>query len=188
MEFLGDALLQASASILVFREHPDWDEGDMSRMRGLLVNTDALRDWAEDLGLALEVGPRSPRPPLKARKAMADALEALLAAVFLDAGAGAAGQGRVGELVERRYLERVRKATKGIWRHSDAKTTLQELAAGRGWPAPVYDTVGRSGKDHAPVFQVRAQVGGREALASAGTLKRAQAEAARLLLDALEGL
>ena len=87
LEFLGDSILYICASLMVFREHPDWEEGALSKLRGMMVCTEALADWALDMKLALETGPRSSRRPVPGggRKALADAVEAILAAVYLDA-------------------------------------------------------------------------------------------------------
>jgi len=73
----------------------------------------------------------------------------------------------------------------GIWETKDSKTTLQERGAVLALPPPTYELMERTGPDHAPSFKVRAALGDHEAIASAGTLKRAQAEAARLLLGIL---
>jgi ribonuclease-3 len=73
----------------------------------------------------------------------------------------------------------------GIWETRDSKTTLQERAAAMALPPPVYELLQRSGPDHAPSFTVQVRLGERTATATAGTLKRAQTEAARLLLEAL---
>ena len=194
LEFLGDSILNLCVSALVFREQPDWDEGALSKLRNLLVCTDALHAWAADLGIVLERGPRSARKGQAAgdpRKALADAVEALLAAVFLDvqeaggAVPGAASLGAVQAIVERRFLKDAQDAFLGVWETRDSKTTLQERAAALALPAPVYELVERTGPDHAPTFTVEARLGPRSARASASTLKRAQIAAARALLEAL---
>ncbi len=189
LEFLGDALLNAAAALLIHREHPDWDEGGMSKLRGMLVCTDSLRRWALDLGLELRAGPRSSRKAgahAAARRPLADAVEALLAAAYLDAAApGRDGFPLVVDLVSRRFGQEIREAFPGIWEEQDSKTTLQELAAARALPPPVYELLGRSGPDHLPDFRVRAEAGGKSACASSGTIQKAEAEAARALLKLL---
>ncbi len=184
LEFLGDALLNFCVARAIHRERPDWQEGPMSKLRGVLVCTEALHGWAVDLGLPglLGTGGRVPLGP----KPLADAMEAVLAAVFLDAeAAGADGTGRVQALVETRHLEAIRTADARLWTRRDAKTTLQETAVRLGWPAPAYTLVARSGPDHAPRFQVRVAAGDRTAEAEASTRKQAETDAARRLLDAL---
>lgn len=188
LEYLGDALLHAAMGLLIFRLKPEWKEGPMSKLRGMLVNVDSLRAWAEDLAVELVKGPRSPRKPtaMGAQKPISDAMEAVLAAVHEDAVA----QGRDGflavfELVAARFGDGVRKAQLGIWETQDPKTTLQERAAALGLPAPVYELVRQSGPDHQPVFHVRVTVGPQVAEASGQAVKRAQAEAAAALLPRL---
>jgi ribonuclease-3 len=191
LEFLGDSVLHLCVSVLVYREHPQWAEGALSKLRGLLVCTDALHQWAKDLGIELGRGPRSPRKPgaVDLRNPLADAVEALLAAVFLDVQAGGGDAfGAVQAIVERRFLQEVREAYVGIWEARDSKTTLQERAAALTLPPPVYELVGRTGPDHAPSFTVQVSLGERAATATAGTLKRAQTEAARALLLCLQCL
>jgi ribonuclease-3 len=189
LEFLGDSVLHLCASLLVYREHPQWAEGALSKLRGLLVCTDALHQWAQDLGITLRRGPRSPRKAgaVNLRNPLADSVEALLAGIFLDARAqGEDPLAVVMAIVERRCLEEIQRAYPGVWEARDTKTTLQERGAMLALPPPVYELVERSGPDHAPSFTVRVRLGEKEATASAGTLKRAQAEAARILLEALQ--
>ncbi|BDU78818.1 ribonuclease III family protein [Mesoterricola sediminis] len=186
LEFLGDAVLQLCVSRLVYREHPAWPEGALTKLRGLVVCADALHAWAEDLGLEVRMGPRSGRRTRGTRNELADAVEALLAAVHLDLEArGRSPLDGVMALVEARFLETIRRAYLGVWEVRDTKTTLQERAAVLSLGAPVYEEVSRQGPDHAPTFTVKVRVGPHEAVASAGSLKRAQMEAARLLLEAL---
>jgi ribonuclease-3 len=185
LEFLGDSVLHLGMSLLVYREHPQWAEGELSKLRGLLVCTDALHVWAKELGLVLERGPRSPRKAGagQVRNALADAVEAVLAAVFLDAREqGEDPLATVLEILERRFLKEIRQAYEGMWKTKDGKTALQEKAAILSLTPPVYELLEQSGPDHAPLFTVRVTLGGSEARATASTLKGAQAEAARALL------
>ena len=185
MEFLGDAILQLAVSELIFREKPDWDEGAMSKLRGMLVCTETLCGWSEAVGVELRTGPRSGKKAAGAppRKPRADAMEALIAAVYLDAGDQAAAV--VSRIVSTRFLDDIRKAGLGVWETRDSKTTLQERAAARSLPMPVYELRERSGPDHAPRFVVEVRVGELRATGQAGTLKGAQMVAARELLAAL---
>ena len=188
LEFLGDAILQCVVSDLIYREKPKWDEGAMSKLRGMLVCTETLCEWALALGLVLRAGPRSTKSPATAaRKPMADAVEALIAAVYLDArSAGDDPQRVVSALVEARFLPSITQAFIGIWQERDSKTTLQERMAALALPPPVYELTEKGGPDHAPVFTVRVKAGHLEATASSSTLKGAQAEAARAVLKALK--
>ena len=184
LEFLGDALLNFCVALAIHRERPDWEEGPMSKLRGVLVCTEALHGWALDLGLdrILTATGRAALGP----KPLADAVEALLAAVFLDVQAtGADGAARVQALVEARHLAAIRSADSGLWARRDAKTTLQETTARLGLPAPSYLLLGQSGPDHAPRFSVRVATGPHSAEAVGATRKKAETEAARTLLDLL---
>ena len=188
LEFLGDSVLHLCVSTLVYREHPEWAEGALSKLRGLLVCTDALHAWAKDLGIELGRGPRSPRKAgaVDLRNPLADAVEALLAAVFLDVQAqGGDALGVVQGIVERRFLREIQEAFMGIWESRDSKSTLQERAAALALPPPVYELLERAGPDHAPTFTVQVRLGDRSACAAASTLKRAQTAAARALLQSL---
>lgn len=187
LEFLGDALLNFAVAFLLHRERPDWQEGPMSKFRGVLVRTDSLHQWALDLGLDRALSAAHPRkaPPM-GPKPLADALEALLAALFLDAReAGRDGTAAVLAAVETRFLEPIRSAHPEAWAHLDPKTTLQETAARQGRPAPAYALVAQSGPGHAPRFTVQASVGDLRAEATGPSRKRAEGDAALRLLDLL---
>jgi ribonuclease-3 len=187
LEFLGDALLNFTVALLLHRERPDWQEGAMSKLRGVLVRTESLHAWALDLGLDRALRTAHPRkaPPM-GPKPLADALEALLAAIYLDAqSAGAEGTLRVRGLVEARFLEAIQKAQPESWTQMDPKTHLQETAARMGLPAPVYTQVDLAGPGHAPRFTMQVAVGSRTAQAEGTTRKRAEGDAAQRLLDQL---
>ncbi|HEY3271797.1 MAG TPA: ribonuclease III domain-containing protein [Geothrix sp.] len=187
LEFLGDALLNFSVALLLHRERPDWQEGPMSKFRGVLVRTDSLYQWALDLGLDRALSAVHPRkaPPM-GPKPLADALEALLAAVYLDAQAsGRDGNAATMALISARFLEPIRAADPETWSRLDPKTTLQETVARLGLPAPAYIQVAQSGPGHAPLFTMRAVVGDLSAEARGSSRKRAESDAARRLLDLL---
>lgn len=187
LEFLGDALLNFTIAFLLHRERPDWQEGPMSKLRGVLVRTESLHAWALDLGLDQALKAVHPRkaPPM-GPKPLADAMEALLASIYLDAlSAGADGILRVRELVEARFLSAIREARPESWTRTDPKTHLQEMAARRGLPAPVYTQLELAGPGHAPRFTMQVSVGSLSAQAEGPTRKRAEGDAARRLLDQL---
>lgn len=187
LEFLGDALLNFAVARLLHRERADWQEGPMSKLRGVLVRTESLQHWALDLGLDQALRAVHPRkaPPMGA-KPLADALEALLAALFLDVQAsGGPGTEAVQAVVEARFLEAVRTAHPEGWARFDPKTALQEAAARLGLPAPAYALVAQSGPGHAPRFTVRVTVGEAQAEATGPTRKGAEGEAASRLQDLL---
>jgi len=187
LEFLGDALLNFTVALLLHRERPDWQEGPMSKLRGVLVRTESLHAWALDLGLDRALQAAHPRkaPPM-GPKPLADALEALLAGIFLDAqAAGKDGTTLVRQLVEQRFLEPIRQAQPESWTRTDPKTHLQETAARLGLPAPVYTQLEQSGPGHAPRFTVQVSVGAMAARAEGSTRKGAEGQAARQLLGML---
>ncbi len=189
LEFLGDALLNFTVALLLHRERLDWQEGSMSKLRGMLVRTESLFAWANDLGLDAALKAAHPRkaPPMGS-KPLADALEAVLAAIFLDAqAAGSDGAAAVLALVASRFLEPIRQASPEGWTRLDPKTHLQETAARLGLPAPVYTHMDQTGPGHAPRFTMRVSVGTQSAEAEGSTRKRAEGDAAQRLLDLLKG-
>ncbi|MCL1894718.1 MAG: putative dsRNA-binding protein [Holophagaceae bacterium] len=187
LEFFGDSVLQLCSTRLVYNSHHSWQEGSLSKLRGKVVSTDSLHVWALDMEIALEHGPRSLKNKRGCSpKELADAVEALLAAVVLDAEAnGDDGIACAFAIVEGRFGEIVRKASKKDWEKDDPKTALQEKTASLGLSAPKYDLIEKTGPDHAPSFKCRVCVGELEVEASGSTLKRAQVEAARVLLGLL---
>ena len=119
-------------------------------------------------------------------KPLADALEALLAALYLDAeAAGEDASALIRTLVEGRFLAPVRQANLESWTRLDPKTHLQETAARLGLPQPAYALTDRTGPGHAPRFTLEVSVGTYTASAEGPTRKGAEAEAARRLLDQL---
>lgn len=187
LEFLGDALLNFTVALLLHRERPDWQEGSMSKLRGLLVQTDSLHEWALELGLDRAFQATHPqKAPAMGPKPLADALEALLAAVFLDAQAvGLDATASVRALVESRFLPAIQQTRPESLTARDPKTFLQETAARLGLPAPVYNQVAQTGPGHAPHFTVQVSVGTHAAQAEGSTRKRAERDAARQLLGLL---
>jgi ribonuclease-3 len=155
MEFLGDSVLNLAVSSLLYRELQGFTEGDLSRVRSNLVRQQALHDIAQTLSLHqylfLGDGERK-SGGLRRPSILADALEALIGAVFLDGGYDAAAQ-----VVERFYqpiLNQVDPKTLG----KDAKTLLQEFLQGHGMPLPLYQVVATHGAAHNQVFEVECLV------------------------------
>jgi ribonuclease-3 len=153
LEFLGDALLNLFVAELVYESHPRATEGEMTRLRAALVNGGALAELAraEELGERLNLGPGELKSGGHRRDSiLADAFEALVAAIYLDAGWSACR-----DAIRRLFDARV--AT-GANTPKDAKTRLQELLQGRNLPLPAYELVGASGEDHARVFEVTCSI------------------------------
>ena len=156
LEFLGDSVLGLVITEELFRRHPDLPEGQLAKLRAAVVNSRALAQVARGLGvgrfLRLGRGEESSGGRDKS-SILADAVEALLGAVYLDQGA---------ESARRLILELFADLLEGSARLGaglDWKTSLQELAAGRSLGVPEYD-VSESGPDHAKTFRATALVGG----------------------------
>lgn len=183
LEFLGDSILNFGAALLIYRLRPDLNEGEMSKLRTLLINTEALSSWALDMQLKLA----TQGVPTTTERALADALEALFAAIYLDASQqGREGFSIIMSLLEQRYASLIHKATSTVWEASDAKTTLQERAAKLHLGSPIYRLVSKTGPDHAPLFLVQAVLGDWITEGTSNTLKKAEAVAARLLLEQMK--
>jgi ribonuclease-3 len=174
LEFLGDAVLGLVAADLLFarnREHP---EGELSRSKADLVSAVALAAWAEEiaLGETLRLGVGEERAGGRAKGSLlADVVEALFGAVYLDAGFDRAREVVGGYLAW--ALDRPVES-----RAADAKTGLQELAQARGWGRPTYEVVEEVGPDHDKLFTVEVRVRGEVAGCGAGRTKKAAEQAA----------
>jgi len=184
LEFLGDAVLNFAVAVLLFREYPDADEGDLSRYRSALVSGSSLAALAAGLGLGEQLrlgGGELKSGGFRRSSILADALEALFGAVYLDGGIAAASAvieslfaGRLGELPEARELK-------------DPKTRLQEHLQARGLRLPVYAVDEVSGEPHEPWFVASCEVAELElrARGEGSSRRRAEQEAAQRLLQQL---
>lgn len=155
LEFLGDAVLELAISTLLFTRMQQVPEGELSRVRALLVRQDSLHQIALRLQLpgVLRLGEGEARSGGRERPSiLADAVEALIGAVFLDAGYDAACA-----LVERLF-EGVRLDAHLQEKAKDAKTALQEWLQGRSMPLPRYTVVHVGGQAHHQVFEVQCEV------------------------------
>ncbi|MBM3388145.1 MAG: ribonuclease III [Betaproteobacteria bacterium] len=182
LEFLGDSVLSTAVSRMLYSRYGDSAEGDLTRVRAHLVREDSLHRLALELGLPdlLQLsdgeakGGGAQRPSI-----LADALEALIGAVFIDAGYEAAAA-----VVQRLFGPLIDSADLNRWA-KDAKTELQEWLQGRRLPVPAYRIVATRGQAHAQTFEVECVV---QALSLSergeGRSRRiAEQEAARRLLD-----
>jgi ribonuclease-3 len=180
LEFLGDRVLGLVVAEMVYREFPDEPEGALARRFTALVRWEALAEVARRLDLASHL--RSAVAELEDARdnpaILANACEAVIAAIYLDAGLAAA----------RAFIERHWRALMEADRRppKDAKTALQERMQGAGHPLPQYDVVEQSGPSHAPSFVVEVRVAGASPVRGAGRSRRAaEQEAARAMLLAL---
>ena len=188
LEFLGDAVLSSITAEYLFRKYADSPEGDLTRMRAELVCEKALAEYSGKLGIGavLLLGKGEERGGGRERKSiLADAFEALLAAVYLDAGAQDAAKDAI-----RSYLMPLVEARLEVllaeWHGADYKTLLQQLVQRSEGELLEYVTVGEKGPDHAKVFEVEVSCGKiKNIKASGSNKKKAQQEAARLMLKKL---
>ena len=182
LEFLGDAVLGFVIADTLFRDFPDWDEGEKSKTKASLVSTFALAKQAERLHLGehLLLGRGEEKTGGRRKQALlADTYEALIAAVYLDGGVDA-----VRAFIAREFGGLLADARRNGVAGQDYKSGLQELVQARSQPLPEYRLVGTFGPDHEKRFEVEVLVAG-EALARASgpSKKEAEQEAARLALS-----
>ncbi len=185
LEFLGDAILDAVISEVVFRAQPNSPEGDLSRLRSSLVKDTSLADLAAALGLGEHLilgGGERKSGGHRRESILADAIEALFGAVYLDAGFEASR-----ELIERAFGDRLQDLPDPRDLR-DPKTRLQEWLQARGMDLPEYELTEVTGKAHRQKFEVRARVAGVDAEASGvGTSRRnAEQQAAERMLKKLK--
>ena len=195
LEFLGDAVLSLVVAEILFRDFREAREGDLTRMRASIVSSKHLAAVAAglDLGSYLRLGRGEDRSGGRRKPTLlADALEAVIAALYLDGGLPAAAAFIAREIVAP-ALPELRQALSEGSAIGDYKSALQEHLQSHGLGQPVYVLTDESGPDHRRLFRVAVEVdsgeGSRTALAeSEGTTKkRAQQEAARLALAQLLG-
>ena len=181
LEFFGDALLGFLVAEALLERFPEESEGALSKMKAWLVSRPVLAAVARDLDLGehLRLGKAASRQEAATRESiLADAVEAVLAAVHLDGG-DAASRGLVGRLFGPRLAGIDRATVEG----RDYKTVLQESLQALGRPIPGYRVTATVGPPHRPVFEV--EVLAEEtvlARARGGSKKEAEQEAARLAL------
>lgn len=187
LEFLGDAVLGFVVADLVFQEFPDSDEGQKSKVKASLVSFSALARVAEriDLGSHLRLGRGEDKTGGRHKPVLlADACEAVIAAVYLDGGLAAARSCIVRLLTP--LLEEMRARGVSVAGAGDFKSSLQEYLQARRQPPPVYRIVDQVGPDHDKVFTVDVQASGRTLGEATGrSRKEAEQQAARAALDAL---
>ena len=180
LEFLGDAILGAIMAEKLYHAFPEAQEGELTRLRALLVCEETQSAIAQRLGLGealmLDHGESLSGGRTKP-SVLCDTMEAVLAAIYLDGGLAP-----VIALIDRVWpsVEELHQPQK------DYKSMLQEALQVHGGETPVYTLLGRSGPDHAPSFEVSVSHRGRELARGAGhSKKQAEKEAARAALREL---
>jgi len=170
LEYLGDAILEMLVSEYLFTAYPDWSEGQLSKGRARLVNAAALASAARRLGLGghLRLGRGEEKTGGREKPALlGDAFEAVVAAIYLDAGMPAAR-----EFVIRTLIEASRESQGNELGLSDHKSALQEFLQARGLPGAIYEVVRESGPDHRKIFWVEVSVPGLASATGMGTNKK----------------
>ena len=185
LEFLGDAVLNLAVSALLYERFAGSDEGDLTRIRAHLVREDSLHRLAQRIGLSevlrLSEG-ESRGGGAQRRSILADAVEAVIGAVFLDAGFDHAlrvVQGLLGDVIAGTEVESWTK---------DPKTELQEWLQARRIAVPTYRISATRGQAHAQTFEVECAVPmlGLAELGTGRSRRSAEQEAARRLLEGLK--
>ncbi len=183
LEFLGDRVLGLVVAEMVYRAYPDEAEGSLARRYTALVRKEALARVAEsiDLGAYLRVSRgEADQGGRSSHTLLADACEAVIAALFLDGGFAAA----------RRFVERWWQPLLAEQAEppQDAKTALQEWAQGQGLPLPVYRLVASEGPPHDPIFEMEVSLPGHPPAQGRGRSRRAaESAAAGMLYRVLKG-
>jgi ribonuclease-3 len=182
LEFLGDRVLGLVMAQALLDEDPDATEGQLAPRYNALVRKETCADVARqiDVGVVLRLGRSEMISGGRRKQALlGDAIEAVIAAVYLDAGFEAAQ-----DTVLRLWGDRLADVDADA---RDAKTALQEWAQARGLSPPRYIETARSGPDHAPVFTIAARLDtGQMQSATAKSKRQAEQAAAKALLEQLE--
>ncbi len=155
LEFLGDGVLNFVIASELFERLPKSPEGDLSRLRATLVNESTLAEVADELGLAplLTLGPSETGDGSRRRDSVrADAVEAVLGAIYVDGGFDPA-RATIVELFSNRLTH-----LPDVGDIKDAKTSLQEWLQSRGRERPSYELVSTHGADHCRIFVARCQL------------------------------
>jgi ribonuclease-3 len=185
LEFLGDAILDFVISDRLYQACPDASEGDLSKLRSSLVKDTSLAALAVELGLGehLNLGSGERKTGGHRRESiLADAIEAIFGAIFLDQGIGAAR-----EVIERLFAERLANLPDAADLR-DAKTRLQEWLQARQQDLPDYELVQTTGKAHQQRFEVTCTVRAIAAVTTgeATSLRKAEQKAAARMFEKLQ--
>ena len=181
LEFLGDRVLNLIVAGLLYDQFPGESEGDLALRHAALVRREALTGIAEALSIGeeLQIAPGEADTEIRGSPSvLADAMEAVIAAIYLDGGLDAAS-----EFIARHWAPIMENESRPS---RDAKTALQEWAQARGLALPQYAETARSGPSHKPIFTVELRLSGnRPVRASAGSKRAAEQLAAQQLLHRL---
>ncbi len=185
LEFLGDAVLGFTIADTLFRRFPEYDEGQKSKLKSMLVSTPTLARLARQLQLGdfLILGRGEEKTGGRRKQALlADGYEAVIAAVYVDGGIEAARA-----FIMRQFAALIDEARRPDFGGRDYKSLLQEYLQAHDFPLPDYHVAAESGPDHRKLFQVEVRVRDDVLSQAAGRSKKeAEQEAARLALEKLQ--
>lgn len=185
LEFLGDSILGMVVSDILWRNNPAWEAGELSKSRSRLVSATSLKQAAErlDLGKHLRLGRGEEKTGGREKtNLLADAYEAVIAAIYIDGGFEATAG-----FIRRSLLEPAFTEHPDTWRVPDNKSALQEWFQQRGLGAVEYKLEREMGPDHHKTFWIEARSKGRRLASGEGrTKKEAEQAAARAALEQLE--
>jgi ribonuclease III len=178
LEFLGDAVLELLVSEELIRIYPEWNEGQLSKSRARLVNATSLCAAAQRLGLGnyLRLGRGEEKTGGRTKPALlADAYEAVVAAIYLDAGLES-----VRAFVQRTLVDAMVALEAEFLGRSDYKSALQEWLQAQGKPPGDYRVVEETGPDHEKTFRVQVNIAGEIAAVGVGKSKKEAEQVAAL--------
>lgn len=184
MEFLGDAVLGLVTAEWLYERHPELPEGELSKLKAQLVSRNSLANWAEriELGPELKIGVGEERSGGRSKASLlADSMEAVFGAIYLDAGIEAA-RGTILPMLQDGEDQGGKSQLLG----ADTKTHLQEVTQALGWSLPDYRLVASAGPDHSKTFTVECWLEGQCAGRGEGQSKKVAEQKAAA--DALEHL
>lgn len=183
LEFVGDRVLGLAVAEILDESFPEANEGELARRLNRLVRGETCARTAREIGLGefLKLAESEVMSGGRSKETiLADGMEAILGAVFLDGG-----YAKASAVVRRLWAESAEQKPRSMM---DAKSALQEWAQGLGLPLPRYVQVGRTGPDHAPAFVCEVHINGREPECGKGSSKRAAEQAAAHALLIREGV
>lgn len=182
LEFLGDRVLGLVIADLVFNAFPQASEGELSLRLNALVNAEALAEISDEIGLPQLIHAGSEIRSMEGRKRInmrADAMESLIAALYLEGGL---------ETARRFILRYWEPRSKAVGARRDPKTELQEWAHQAAGTIPVYALESREGPDHDPLFTMSVRVGDFQPATGIGRSKREAEQAAAMAVLLREGV
>lgn len=169
LEFFGDSVLKLFSSKLLYETYPEYPEGDLSKIRSILISDNILAKVAFEIGLdkLIKLGPSEEKQGGRKRESnLACSLEAILGAYYLS------GEGACAEEFIRKYLLPYAKDIDKHFEKYNAKDILQQYTQGIDKTLPVYKTVGTSGPAHLPVFEVEVEWQGKVLASGEGHTKK----------------